>query len=154
MTLVLIDAVSFNPRTHTGCDLKSARSFSKDDYVSIHAPIQGATMLSEEQVSNGVFQSTHPYRVRQAFTLLLFSSRRFQSTHPYRVRLLMYENPTKVGKFQSTHPYRVRHSVGFHWSYDTFVSIHAPIQGATYLFDLCSTGYRSFNPRTHTGCDL
>ena len=34
------------------------------------------------------------------------------------------------------------------------VSIHAPVQGATYRFKLRNLAYNGFNPRTRAGCDL
>ena len=34
------------------------------------------------------------------------------------------------------------------------VSIHAPTRGATSVCDSVNIKVRSFNPRTHTGCDL
>ena len=37
--------ISFNPRTHTGCDSMSSRSLRRKT-VSIHAPTRGATMFN------------------------------------------------------------------------------------------------------------
>ncbi len=122
----------FNPRIHTGCDNKESNYIytrmtfqSTHPYrmrrhdgqkvelciiVSIHAPIQGATvsmamcrapglcfnprthtgcdLRSQQQELRVLFQSTHPYRVRRIFGGISASKAMFQSTHPYRVRLL------------------------------------------------------------------
>ena len=63
--------VSFNPRTHTGCDL----SFGFNDLcpsVSIHAPTRGATSRLDLMTSVRLFQSTHPHGVRH--TPLMYCS--------------------------------------------------------------------------------
>ena len=78
----------------------------------------------------GKFQSTHPRRVRHRIVLFCCQSLMFQSTHPRRVRLLVTTNETMVVMFQSTHPRRVRHlNITVQWQ------------------------KKSFNPRTHVGCD-
>ena len=76
------------------------------------------------------FQSTHPLGVRQRRPHGMTHDRAFQSTHPLGVRpgrpLLLH----RPRRFQSTHPLGVRPS-----------SISMP------------SGFFSFNPRTHSGCD-
>ena len=57
-------------------------------------------------------------------------------------------------KFQSTHPHRVRLMGVLPRKQFGDVSIHAPTQGATHSERLACYCYASFNPRTHTGCDL
>ena len=105
---ISINYFSFNPRTHTGCDLAGSVVFVNQS-VSIHAPIQGATT----ELLGIIMQSL------------------FQSTHPYRVRLRVSHNLKINDMFQSTHPYRVRHIVLIFFTQVCLVSIHAPIQGAT-----------------------
>ena len=78
----------------------------------------------------------------------------FQSTHPYRVRQSAEELAAKVSMFQSTHPYRVRQSRLLVNCGKLIVSIHAPIQGATLRKPRKICVSNSFNPRTHTGCDV
>ena len=56
---------SFNPRTHTGCDVRSG--ISLPSFV--------------------VFQSTHPHGVRLSFNHSFYNLSGFQSTHPHGVRL-------------------------------------------------------------------
>ena len=79
----------FNPRTHTGCDLKDWSEPSHDKefqsthphgvrlrvyesyyaiaYVSIHAPTRGATAKALPLCLIRWFQSTHPHGVRHRF---------------------------------------------------------------------------------------
>ena len=97
----------FNPRTHTGCDHANI-NLQWLKVVSIHAPIQGATLMTSQKYGHCLFQSTHPYRVRRIGVFLQRQSKRFQSTHPYRVRLPTNSPSGQSCKFQSTHPYRVR----------------------------------------------
>ena len=101
--------VSFNPRTHTGCDL-----FTHLIIVLICS-----------------FQSTHPHGVRRAMTLRHRTYVVFQSTHPHGVRpkpsmtVSVYNNGFNprthtgcdflvqirdgyIDMFQSTHPHGVR----------------------------------------------
>ena len=54
----------FNPRTHTGCDVRVER-VSVEVGVSIHAPTRGATSKHSIFVNvKDEFQSTHPHGVR------------------------------------------------------------------------------------------
>ena len=76
--------------------------------VSIHAPVRGATVLSESTTIPFGFQSTHPYGVRPRSFVTHFVASRFQSTHPYGERLDDFEPDFIVQEFQSTHPYGVR----------------------------------------------
>ena len=58
---------SFNPRTHAGCD-SFKHNFTAKVGVSIHAPTQGATIGVLKFLSIlATFQSTHPRRVRLPF---------------------------------------------------------------------------------------
>ena len=58
--------LSFNPRTHSGCD----------------------SINSEYQHEQGKFQSTHPLGVRLSIMYTNLLATEFQSTHPLGVRLL------------------------------------------------------------------
>ena len=61
---------SFNPHTHTGCDLQSAFA-NVINQVSIHTPIQGVTPFRFVLGNAKRFQSTHPYRVWHNFLIFL-----------------------------------------------------------------------------------
>ena len=61
---------SFNPRTRVGCD--GCGSFDRvSDYVSIHAPVWGATPTISAHCLHAMFQSTHPCGVRLAILALV-----------------------------------------------------------------------------------
>ena len=78
----------------------------------------------------------------------------FQSTHPHGVRLSEAFDRVLRGKFQSTHPHGVRLGRSKIIFIGNAVSIHAPTRGATKRRSDLSAPARSFNPRTHTGCDI
>ena len=155
-TLEPLPPSGFNPRTHTGCDIKNclwrgSRVVSihaptrgatlypnpiaeSTILVSIHAPTRGATIISETPESIArLFQSTHPHGVRQVHEDRTGHGMVFQSTHPHGVRLYLFGFVLGCfRRFQSTHPHGVRHGYA----------------------DLPESARGCFNPRTHTGCDL
>ena len=122
--------------------------------VSIHAPTRGATTRTSPTGSKSCF-----------------NPRTHTGCDNVRTKLFAYQ-----AKFQSTHPHGVRHSglsssldnalVSIHaptrgatvWSLPSHeranVSIHAPTRGATREMYCCISAILSFNPRTHTGCDM
>ena len=120
----------FNPRTHTGCD----RYFFQDKGrrpVSIHAPTRGATRPALFFSGQRAFQSTHPHGVRP-----------FSPASNKQICIVSIHAPTRGAtyscvvspsgsRFQSTHPHGVRRNCGSACKRST-----------------------SFNPRTHTGCDM
>ena len=110
------------------------RSFYKQVHctpsVSIHAPTQGATLLTLAVRLSPLFQSTHPRRVRLLLFAVFSHGKGFQSTHPRRVRPRRVHYLCGWPMFQSTHPRRVRQAV-----------------------DWLKPDEISFNPRTHAGCD-
>ena len=97
----------------------------------------------------------------------------FQSTHPCGVRLDSYYVPDLRNKFQSTHPCGVRLDIASGWgslsfqstvcgvrpvlcgvvSVGRYVSIHAPLRGATWRVSSTLPPNTCFNPRTPAGCD-
>ena len=122
--------MSFNPRTHTGCDYPIQKEHYSTIYVSIHAPTRGATAMGCKNPS-GISVSIHaPTRgaTRKEFESL--TDKEFQSTHPHGVRLAPVLSFSGFAKFQSTHPHGVRH-----------------------VIDEALEAVAGFNPRTHTGCD-
>ena len=148
---------SFNPRTRTGCDTRVGITFSE----------------AEE------FQSTHPYRVRLKLGLHSFEERAFQSTHPYRVRPISKDHKDFIKSFNPRT--RTGCDSAVLWGVAIFisfnprtrtgcdncaryarthidVSIHAPVQGATFAIKAlhCRHRFQSTHPyrvrRTHTRC--
>ena len=163
----------FNPRTRVGCDLKVYISLRYSVFQSTHpCGVRPATVKKTRFYKR--FQSTHPCGVRHDFVKTTQAHRGFQSTHPCGVRQLKVYISLRYSVFQSTHPCGVRRFRQFschtkqsfnprtrvgcdqlHPSryYQCYVSIHAPVWGATSLLLLCRR-FGSFNPRTRVGCDM
>ena len=82
-----------------------------------------------------------------------FLQKKFQSTHPRGVR--RHENGSSISLylFQSTHPHGVRHELG---SIERFLKSFNPRthMGCDAHRFLRARLWRCFNPRTHMGCDL
>ena len=115
----------FNPRAHTGRDFMSMPLLNKC-FVSIHAPIRGATIVIRFTFNLSMFQSTRPYGARRYAAHSRYTNEVFQSTRPYGAR--------PVGINTSRH--------------GLFVSIHAPIRGATHYsrIDCQDCGFQSTAP--------
>ena len=123
-------ARSFNSRTHMGCDpIRSAiRSLT---FVSIHAPIWGATSRTPVRVVPFRFQFTHPYGVRHVKEIRADMETQVSIHAPIWGATPYGLAPgDEFSAFQFTHPYGVRPTITF------TLSVH----------------YR-FNSRTHMGCD-
>ena len=82
-------------------------------------------------INSSSFQSTHPHGVRQRGFCKGIIFDLFQSTHPHGVRQQFNADYFAKVLFQSTHPHGVRPR-------------HKQLERCIL----------SFNPRTHTGCDL
>ena len=122
---------SFNPHTHTGCDFSYCyKSFCK--WVSIHTPIQGVTESCRiHRHSTGVSIHT-PI---QGVTL----------QYRYNRILCLVSIHTPIQGVTES---------GGNLCDACRVSIHTPIQGVTARrWCRYDTGC-SFNPHTHTGCDI
>jgi len=105
------------------------------------------------EVDPRMFQSTHPCGVRPRVTISILLPPRFQSTHPCGVRLQRGGRLLCQGAFQSTHPCGVRPRAAINGEADILVSIHAPLRGATVVFNGGYVTQKRFNPRTPAGCD-
>ena len=122
----------FNPRTHIGCEgvcrtcSTNFRNFNPRTHTGCDL--------------TGIF----PLRFSG-----YFNPRTHTGCDGMRTRTLPHHEP----EFQSTHPHRVRRKKRAANEPHTFISIHAPTQGATETKRECSRQHRYFNPRTHTGCD-
>ena len=123
-------------------------------FQSTH-PLRGATYQIVGQHMCRMFQSTHPLRGATLFSLprlipitvsihapparcdtfsadISFDSIKFQSTHPLRGATRQWHFPSIKDGFQSTHPCEVRLNADGNLA-RPFVSIHAPLRGATYV---------------------
>ena len=125
----LLATDGFNPRARTGRDdycadiskvsmFQSTRPYGarpvsqrqrvRARYVSIHAPVRGATRVICAVDSNGRFQSTRPYGARRSLGRNSISGGQFQSTRPYGARPELREYCIADVMFQSTRPYGAR----------------------------------------------
>ena len=168
-----LNYLSFNPRTHEGCDSTIER-LPSNKTVSIHAPTRGATeYLAKYKVQNQ-FQSTHPLGVRPNVSQLAAVAESVSIHAPTRgatkivdslpdSQIVSIHAPTRGATqtlltllrslaFQSTHPRGVRRHIAVDNVLLKLVSIHAPTRGATLGKDFFIILFR-FNPRTHEGCD-
>ena len=105
---ISLNGFSFNPRTRVGCDNPKAKFDLLFGYVSIHAPVWGATMSVPKSGTWNLVSIHAPVWGATSMSCLVMVVPKFQSTHPCGVRPL---------------------NGGFLWA--TYVSIHAPVWGAT-----------------------
>ena len=143
---------SFNPRTHMGCDRQAFHPHFQGGDVSIHAPTWGATYrhMRQSATCGGFNPRTH---MGCDFIAVASGSSSSVSIHAPTwgatgvPHFLHPQSPVSIhaptwgatsmattrhstSSFQSTHPHGVRRTLG----------------------SACRTP-RSFNPRTHMGCD-
>ena len=86
-----VDYLSFNPRTHTGCDNSSCEPSDSSIFVSIHAPTRGATRRKNKSKGYVIVSIHAPTRGATNFGRFFVSKNKFQSTHPHGVRrIFMY----------------------------------------------------------------
>ena len=167
----------FNPRTRAGCDGRPSAGRGADELISIHAPVLGATLLLAcLSILEGYFNP----RTRAgcdgghaSFSRALrihFNPRTRagcdEQCQPVADRRRNFNPRTRAGCdqnvkserregviFQSTHPCWVRRDMRHFPALYGYISIHAPVLGAThYTPSGCGDG-RDFNPRTRAGCD-
>ncbi len=122
--------INFNPRTRMGCDLDNHISLLPC-MISIHAPVWGATYVVTDGNKLYLFQSTHPYGVRQ----IIYNDSSSQYDFNPRTRMgcdsMISQFSDEMIEFQSTHPYGVRLSGVIPAPLTSSISIHAPVWGAT-----------------------
>ena len=124
--------VSFNPRTHTGCDL--GNTHKRFGYcVSIHAPTRGATKPKTFRyfVPRGFNPRTHTGCDFVSKANPTMTCRFNPRTHTGCDLRISRHRPSTVLSFQSTHPHGVRRYVIRRILRRAVVSIHAPTRGAT-----------------------
>ena len=109
--LKFITEISFNPRTHMGCDLRLTTQEVVSRCFNPRTHMGCDIVTSYPRAERIEFQSTHPHGVRRNLNKRYVSALEFQSTHPHGVRHL----------YRQWQPYR------------SYVSIHAPTWGATKL---------------------
>ena len=146
--------ISFNPRTHTGCDPHVSEEFFAGSSFNPRTHTGCDTDKGERIIIEMQFQSTHPHGVRPRYSPLSVMRSGFNPrTHTGCDKKLVYNvglgasrfNPrTHTGcdpspkvptlffiSFQSTHPHGVRQFQTIQERIIRAVSIHAPTRGAT-----------------------
>ena len=100
------------------------------------------------------FQSTHPWRVRPHLVYAYHPIHIFQSTHPWRVRRdAARRRPVRLENFNPRTHEGCDGDYGSDRDDGLYISIHAPMKGATSVSVMLAPFYHNFNPRTHEGCD-
>ena len=163
----------FNPRTHAGCDHRSAARCHCGRGVFNPRTHAGCDEGFRFFMPSRVFQSTHPRRVRRSAAAIPCSiccfnprthagrdisggsriARAVQSTHPRRCDACWAAGRYACIGFQSTHPRRrdqldvwvASQRIEFQSTHPRRVRLRRPA-------GLPGRGCR-FNPRTHAGCD-
>ena len=123
---------SFNPRTHTGCDVHE---------------------ISNQGRGKGFNPRTHT-GCDVCCAVICTTARTFQSTHPHGVRLSVAVSARDRVAVSIHAPTRGATLTSLACCMYRLVSIHAPTRGATKNSVKHPPRYESFNPRTHTGCDV
>ena len=149
--LTAVKSVSIHAPTRGATHELQSQTFHR--LVSIHAPTRGATQIFAESAHGYGFQSTHPHGVRLTWQAILQEARKFQSTHPHGVRLRSSEIARQLTQVSIHAPTRGATNEAACSLRGSGVSIHAPTRGATHAREQRFCPARSFNPRTHTGCD-
>ena len=146
----------FNPRPRMGGDFCKLSGQIRNRYVSIHAPVWGATCFCLIRHKGRIlFQSTPPYGGRPTPYCERCWFYKFQSTPPYGGRHINIDQFNLTSLFQSTPPYGGRPITKLLLSNGGgIVSIHAPVWGATdVLVRNCHWICYCFNPRPRMGGD-
>ena len=133
-------------RQHRRMDAEGPRN------VSIHAPTQGATIAPPRVAIAAVaFQSTHPRRVRLEGFPLLYAIEGVSIHAPTQGATISRSYSVLNLLFQSTHPRRVRHFLG--WFPNRSRSFNPRTHAGCDACWAAGTRASGFNPRTHAGCD-
>ncbi len=166
----------FNPRSRTGSDAVHLRENNRD-WISIHAPAQGATfspgnfcnfkVISIHAPAQGATRPSCWRRKSDTY----FNPRSRTGSDPRVVFMVLpatdisihapAQGATGVGFddayfadiFQSTLPHRERPWRSLENKEANMISIHAPAQGATLSEKSISDAIKHFNPRSRTGSD-
>ena len=123
--------ISFNPRTHTGCDT---------------APLNTAAFVR-------MFQSTHPHGVRRKLLNDKDTNLSVSIHAPTRGATKSQGVSDIVANVSIHAPTRGATRICASSLATISVSIHAPTRGATRQRSGITIASVCFNPRTHTGCD-
>ena len=121
-------------------------------FVSIHAPVWGATDILSCRRYNRTFQSTRPYGARRSLAGRVLLPCWFQSTRPYGARHVGIDDILPSEKFQSTRPYGARPNVKA-ITVATYLFQSTRPYGARRIIEFGNTSFIGFNPRARMGRD-
>ena len=146
--------MSFNPRTHEGCDVQfltsgtAKTSFNPRTHEG--CDLNAATL----PLIASWFQSTHPRRVRHAYVLIAVGVDGVSIHAPTKGATSQSATSLRPNQVSIHAPTKGATLDGVIYHNGTTVSIHAPTKGATRetVKALCLVD--CFNPRTHEGCDV
>ena len=167
--------LSFNPHTHTGCDILLNNDIVQTNLVSIHTPIQGVTCC--DIISHLVYLRFNPHTHTGCDPAsLAYCCQGNVSIHtPIQGVTLFSEHSSWIGicvsihtpiqgvterfsdaeakvEFQSTHPYRVWRRTTSVLDAESGFNPHTHT-GCDSILKPCYELLSCFNPHTHTGCD-
>ena len=167
--------MGFNPHTHTGCDEASTWPVEVST-VSIHTPIQGVTspwcfgwLLSSVSIHTPIqgvtcslyhfdnvwWVSIHTPIQGVTFTCSLDNLNNVSFNPHTHTGCDHRWIEFSILQYVSIHtPIQGVTCVAFTSCLILVVSIHTPIQGVTFISIAAYRETLSFNPHTHTGCDL
>ena len=114
--------------------------------------MKGATKAVTGSSADVIFQSTLPWRERQASTDPLASSAEFQSTLPWRERQAIPIDKAEKGVFQSTLPWRERPQAGYYLGRFSYFNPRSR-EGSDNWAESRNKRLCNFNPRSREGSD-
>ena len=142
----------FNPRSREGSDPEYPRRIGGCLPISIHAPVRGATTAPDAVNVHPEFQSTlpwgeRPWSRRSRLINFYFNPRSREGSDFFEFSSILFT-------FISIHaPVRGATFVAVQDSTLAQISIHAPVRGATSDRSLKSFTISHFNPRSREGSD-
>ena len=125
----------------------------KSSGISIHAPVWGATQMLSIPMFSAHISIHAPVWGATARLPLNVCACEFQSTRPCGARQIKDYGDIIPVSFQSTRPCGARRNQLDAPLQTLFISIHAPVWGATYRTVLKLLYHTDFNPRARVGRD-
>ena len=145
--------ISFNPHTHTGCDMLFLLGLKVLICFNPHTHT-GCDWASDG--NRDVLTGFNPHTHTGCDVRSVFEDTPNQSFNPHThtgCDITKSGNTFKITVSIHTPIQGVTGVEGCEHVLDE-VSIHTPIQGVTSFADCCIYSFACFNPHTHTGCDF
>ena len=126
----------FNPRSHERSD-DCLTEKAVNEFISIHAPTRGATLVPVQYKIHKLFQSTLPREERPDCILRSTASSQFQSTLPREERPAISVFLLSITSYFNPRSHERSDPCRLLFSHASNISIHAPTRGATYTAYRC-----------------